>query len=114
MRTITTDVNHKGRKVGSVDIPVYESIEELLDAESPEMILAMFNKANKIRIQGNERAKHTDARVGKQRRRALAYKLISTEELANYAGDFMALQAFLDSPEIQARVDQAIEKGELD
>jgi hypothetical protein len=111
MKTLTTAVCHKAKKVGEVDVPVYESMEELIAGETQESILAMFNKANKIRIQGNERAKHAEGRTGKTKLRTLAFNLLTSDEVAKFAGDFAALQAFLDGADMQARVKEYIETG---
>lgn len=92
-------------KVGEVACPIYESIEELTANVAAETILGLFNKANVIRLQGNERAKHQDAKAGKTARRGDAFKLLSSKELVQFAGRFMELQAFLDGDEMQARVD---------
>ncbi len=113
MRTETKDVKtskvvdgvKRQVKVATVDVDIYENIDELIANVKPEVILGMFNKANVIRLQGNERAKHQDKVAGKTKRRGLAYNLLSQDELVQYAGDFAGLQAFLDSDEMQARVD---------
>jgi len=95
-------------KVGEITCDIYENIDELIANVKPETILGLFNKANVIRLQGNERAKHQEARAGKTKRRGLAYNLLSSEELGQYAGKFAELQEFLDSDEMQARVDADI------
>ncbi len=99
-------------KVGEVTVKIWENIDELIANEKPEVILGLFNKANTIRLQGNERAKHQDKAAGKTKRRGLAYNLLSTEELGVYAGDFAGLQEFLDSDEMQARVDASTAASE--
>ena len=99
-------------KVGEVTVDIYETLEELTANVKEEVILATFNKQNVIRLQGNERAKHQEARAGKTKRRGLAYNLLSQDELVQYAGNFAALQEFLDSDEMQARVDADIAASE--
>ncbi len=116
MKEVTKDVKtsklvdgvKKQVKVGEVTIKVWENIDELIANEKPEHILGMFNKANVIRVQGNERAKHQDKVAGKTKRRGLAYNLLSQEELVQYAGNFAGLQEFLDSDEMATRVDESI------
>ena len=120
MKEVTKDVKttkivdgaKKQVKVGEVTVNIYESIDELTANVKPETILGLFNKANTIRLQGNERAKHQDAKAGKTKRRGLAYNLLSSEELGEYAGDFAGLQAFLDSEEMQVRVNEATDASE--
>jgi len=92
------------KKVSEVEVPVYETIDELLEHESEEHILNMFNKQNIIRLQGNERAKFKTTRAGKAKRRMLAFNTLTPEEISRFAGDFEGLQAYLDSPEVQARI----------
>jgi len=104
MRTVTKAVHHKGRHVGDVDVPVYETVDELIAAESEQTILNMFNKQNAIRLQANERAKHTEGRMGKQKRRELAFNLLSADEIAQFSGNMAGLQEYLDSEEMQRRV----------
>lgn len=99
--------------VGTVTCPIYENVDELIANVEPATILGLFNKANVIRLQGNERAKHQDKAAGKTKRRGIAYdNCITTEELASYAGQWTALQTFLDSDEMNARVDAHIAASE--
>lgn len=108
MRTELASVAHKGRKVGETEVVIYDSLEELIANEKPEQILNLFNKANKIRLQANERAKHAEGKASKTKLRTVAFNLLTPEEIARYAGNFEALQTFLDSEEMQERVKQAI------
>ncbi len=120
MKQVTKDVKtsklvdgvKKQVKVGEVTCDIYEDMDELTANVKPETILGLFNKANVIRLQGNERAKHQDAKAGKTKRRGLAYNLLTQDELVQFAGDFAGLQAFLDSDELQARVDAGIAASE--
>jgi hypothetical protein len=41
----------------------------------------------------------------------LAFNLLTSDEVAKFAGDFAALQAFLDGADMQARVKEYIETG---
>lgn len=120
MKEVTKDVKtaklvdgvKKQVKVGEVTCPIYENMDELTANVKAETILGLFNKANVIRLQGNERAKHQDKAAGKTKRRGLAYNLLSPEELGQYAGRFAELQEFLDGAEMQARVDADIAASE--
>jgi len=100
-------------EVGTVTCPIYETVEELVANVSGETILGLFNKANVIRLQGNERAKHQDKAAGKTKRRGIAYDhCITTEELTQYVNKWTELQDYLDSPEMEARVDAYIAASE--
>ena len=104
MKTEVTAVAHKGQKVGEVSVVIYESIAELTANETESQILNLFNKMNKIRIQANERVKHAEGRIGKQKVRSMAFNLLTPDEISQYAGNFDALQKFLDSDEMSERV----------
>lgn len=104
---ITDKETGKLKEVARVDCPVYENLEELMAKEKPDIILGLFNKANAIRIQGNERAKHQPARAGKTAMRAQAFNLLSPKEIAKFAGNFKDLQTFLDSDEMTKRLEAA-------
>lgn len=105
MKEVTKDVKTKGKTVGQVTVNHYETVQELVENESEERILGMFNKQNLIRMMGNERAKHGEGRIGKQKRTKIAYGCLTLEEAASVAQDYDALQELLNSDEIQARVD---------
>ena len=101
------------KEVGVVDVPIYDTIDELIENETEEKILACFNQQNCIRIMGNERAKHTPGRVGKSVRMNVAFSVLTIEELTSVAGDPIALKTLLLSAEIQARVDAKLaEEGQ--
>ena len=112
MKELTKDVktkkDGKAVKVSEVVVPEYETLDELVAAEEEGKIVSLFNQANCIRIMGNERAKFAEGRVSKGARRELAFNLLTTEELMKVAQDASALNALLDSTEIQARVDERL------
>lgn len=100
-------------KVGDVICPIYETVDELIANVAEASILGLFNKANVIRLQGNERAKHQDKATSKTKRRGIAYDhCITTEELTQYVGNWSGLQDFLDSDEINGRIDTHIAASE--
>lgn len=105
---LTDPTTKKLKQVSSVDVPVYENVDELISLETEERILGMFNKQNAIRMQGNERAKFQTHRAGKQARRSAAFNLLSADEIAEFAGRAAELQAHLDSDEMQQRVDDSL------
>ncbi|MAE81540.1 MAG: hypothetical protein CMB80_02300 [Flammeovirgaceae bacterium] len=99
-------VKMKGIEVGKVDIPVFESLEEIIENGIDETaIIKKFNKMNKIDIMNAERNKHREGKVGKQKRNRIAFNLLTTEEAQRFIGNYDGLQAFLESPEMQKRVD---------
>ena len=106
MITEVKDVRTAGKIVAQVEVPVYETIDELIAEVDSARILAMFNKQNCIRIQGNERAKFQPKRMGKVALLDAAFNNLTAEECNNFAGNAVGLRAFLESDEIQARVSQ--------
>ncbi len=104
MKTELKKVRHAGEVVGTVDIPVYGNMEELVDNETDERILNMFNKQNAVRIMGNERAKHTPTVMGKGKLWDMAFNTLTPEEAASYAGKVDELKEFLEGDVIAERV----------
>jgi hypothetical protein len=100
--------NGKQKTVATITVPIYESVSEAVEVLGESVALDMINKANVIRLQGIERNKYTDSGVGKKARQTMAFDLLTTSEIQQYTGNFAGLQAFLESPEMQARVDTKI------
>lgn len=44
MKNLKIDVKSKGQVLGTVTVPVYETVEEAIKASSKEAVLAAFNK----------------------------------------------------------------------
>lgn len=111
MKNVTKKVRHgkdeggKSKVVAEVDLPVYETVDELIGSETDKAIVAMFNNANHIRIMGNERAKFSGTATGKGKRREMGFNCLSTDELMSVAQDAVALEALIFSEDVQARVD---------
>ncbi len=105
MKTETKKVRHKSQVVCEVDVPIYESVDEIINSEPPERIVSVFNNGNHVRIMGNERAKFSGTRTGKKKRTQMAFNTLTVEELMACAQDSAALEKLLESEEIQARVD---------
>ena len=118
MKTETKKVRTGGNVVGEVDIPVYETVVELTEKEDESRILGMFNKQNAVRIMGNERAKHTLARVGKGKRFDIAYNLLwdilDPEEAQEVLGNVEKLKEVINSDKVQNAVDEWIEEQKKD
>ena len=116
MKNVTKEVkltkDGKKETVGSVTIPIYETIADLSENEEPSHILDMFNKGNTIFIMNKERNKHKPATAGKQKRLYIAMSLLTTEEFQSTGGDQEKLQELINSDEVQNRVDEFLEEQE--
>ena len=108
MKEVIKKVRHKQKIVAEVTVPLYENVQEIIDSEPPERIVAVFNNGNHVRIMGNERSKFSTSATSKKVRTKIAFELLSTEELMAVAQDADALQAKLESDEMQARVNAYI------
>ena len=93
MREEVKEVKSKGAVVGTVTVPIYETIEELIDDVDHPIILAMFNKANIIDLQAKERNAHAPAKLGKGKKLRLCMNKLTADEMMSCAGDFDALEA---------------------
>ncbi|MHA2087322.1 MAG: hypothetical protein ACW972_03535 [Promethearchaeota archaeon] len=109
MNEVTKNVRYDGKVVGTVVIPIYESVEELAENETSANILAQFNKGNTVYLQGIERNKHKPATAGKQKRAFIGFNLLSIEEAQSCQGDPDALKSLIESAEVQARIDAYLE-----
>ena len=103
-----------GKKVvvGSVTIPIYETVDELAENVKSEDILEQFNKGNTISIMNAERNKHKPATAGKQKRTYVGLSLITTEEFQATGGDPDKIKTLIDSDDIQNRIDEFLESQE--
>jgi len=109
----TTDKATRTQKVvGTVEVPIYENLDELRASVKEEKIVALFNKMNKIEIQANERSKHSTEKGGKQLRKKVAFELCMLDpslkdELLSAAGtgNIEAMDTFLFSDKVQQLVD---------
>ncbi len=109
MKDVLKKVRTKNQVVCEVNVPVYDTVGEILASEPKERIVAVFNNGNAVRIMGNERAKFTGTKTGKKKRLQMAFNVLSTDELMSCARNEEKLSALLQSPEIQARVDAELE-----
>jgi len=106
MKQVMKKVRHKGKVVSEIEVPIYESLEELADDMEETKILSIFNNGNHIRLMGNERAKFSTTTTGKKARMKIAFELLSTDELMAVAQNADALNEKLMSDEMQQRVDE--------
>ncbi len=112
MKEVTKEVKtgKPSKTVGTVTIPIYENIDELIQSETEAVILERFNHANTIRIMSAERQKHVPGRIGKNRRMEIAYSTLTHDEAMSAVGDLNKLQDLLNSEDVQARVDEYLEE----
>jgi len=110
MKTVLSKVRHKGQVVAEIDIPIYETFDELMAAVAGNVIVDKFNKANKIDLQAAARSPFSE-KAGKQKRIAIAFDLLTTDEIISYVGNHAGLVQFMDSPEMQARIDVELAKN---
>jgi len=54
MKMVEKTVRYDKKVVGTVTVPIYESVAELSENELPEYILAQFNKGNVITLRAKE------------------------------------------------------------
>ena len=111
MKTENSEVKHKGVIVATIEVPVYDTLDEIIAAHDEATIVDMFNKQYKIALQAKARNKFTEARTSKKAMRIKAFNLLTNEELARFAGDFVALEAFLESQEMMKRLEAAESSG---
>jgi len=106
MKEKITKVRTDGKIVAEISIPLYESLAEVKDAFTEAVILEKFNRINTIDLQAEERNKHVPARIGKEKKRLLAFNLCTADELIAIAGDANKLAALLDSkiPQVEEQL----------
>lgn len=107
MQQVTKSVKTKGKTVGHVEVPQYESVEELVEHECEAEIIRLFNKMKVIDEQAKLRNQFSEGRTTKKALMKAAYNLLTVDEISKFEGDFDALQRFLQSDEMKQRVDAA-------
>jgi len=112
IKKVRTKVGGETKVVSEISVPIYESVEELINSESEERIVSVFNKGNHIRIMGNERIKFSEGKKSVKALRNAAFNLLTTEELMSVAQDAAKLEALLDSAVIQKRVQDQLSNVE--
>lgn len=101
-------VRHKGQVVDEIEVPIYETMDELRAGVADAVIVDLFNKANVIALQATARAPFGEKKAGKQRRTAVGFDLLTTDEIMGFAGNHAGMLAFLDTPEMQQRIDEQL------
>lgn len=113
MQEVVKKVRHARKVVAEVSCPVYETLDELIASEKESAILAEFNHGNHIRIMSAKRATFSGTKTGKKKRHIAAFNSLTVDELMTVAQDADALEALLNSPDIQARVDTMLEEDAM-
>jgi hypothetical protein len=102
MRLEATDVKYKSEVVETIEIPVFENVEEMLAELGDKAVLDLANRQNKADLSNKCRAKYRPSATGKTKLRQLAFELASkdadlTAQVTSLMGDFDGLTTFLDS-----------------
>jgi hypothetical protein len=106
MKTVSVEVKSKSVVVGTVNVNVYETIDEAVAAVTPEKALAMINAQVKADTANAERAKHAPAKASMKRKMQLAYNLCTHEELEAVMTNYEGLQDLLKSklPQVETQL----------
>jgi hypothetical protein len=114
MKAKKVQVRTKGKVVSEIEVPVYATLDEIMEAENATKIVKMFNKANIIELQNEERNKYSGTKAGKLKRRRAAFNLLKAAEIAQFEGDMDKLIEYLESAEMQNRADEELARtGEV-
>lgn len=108
MKTEMKKVRHKGQVVDEIEVPIYETMDELRAGVADAVVVDLFNKANVIALQATARSPYSEKKVGKQKRQSVGFDLLTTEEIMSFAGNHAGLLAFLDTPDMQQRIDEKL------
>ena len=121
MKNAAKSVKLKGVEVAALDVPQYETVDELINGEQKldeALILSLINRQIVTDACNTERAKHREGTPGKKKRNELAFNLLPTVEfddgetwqdkLIACGGDATKLDALINSDEVQAAVDAKI------
>ncbi len=112
IRTGKDDEGH-AKVVATITVPVYQTIDELIEKEKANVILAKFNSQNITDLCNAERAKHKPTTMGKAAKRQALLNVCTTEEVVaalQEPGDDNAakLDALVNSDLIQQRLKEKL------
>lgn len=127
MKTQSKDVKLKGEVVETVECPVYETIEELIELD-PALLLGLVNRQTATDLANAARAKYREAVPGKGKKYNMAFNLLPTITFSDGSTGLQklnecatledaskrkeALDKLLMSAEVQAEVEKALsERG---
>ena len=112
---VTKKVKLKGVVVEELEIPQYESVAEAQENVEEKLLLALINRQIATDMANAARGKYREGEPGKKKRYELSFNLLPTvtfedgssgiDKLVACAGDKVALDALLNTPEVQAAVD---------
>ena len=124
MKPETYEIKTKGAVVGSVDVSVWETLDEVLENVEPDVILSLVNRQSKTDACNKERASHREKTAGKGKRYEAAINVLYSLEFADGStgidrlnecialgpnGAKKAMDELLNSTEVQAAVDEVLE-----
>ena len=112
MHVKTVNVNTQGRTVSSININQYDTLEELVAAETPEKIVSSFNTLKVENERNLERAKFQPTKASSQKKMELGYSVAFSmfrDELeAAIAKGPTAMTDFVKSDKVQAEVEKML------
>jgi len=124
MKTESVEVKLKGKVVDVVDVPIYETVDELAGDIKEEEILQLINRQLRTDLCNKKRGEHRESAPGKTKRYNMAFnvfpsvtfsdgstglqKLTEIAQLPEESKRKEALDALLASPEVQAVVDERL------
>lgn len=120
MKHESKEVKLKKQVVAVIDVPVYETVDEIAEALKAEEIIALINRQIATDMTNAERGKHRESAPGKKKRYETAFNLFPSvtfndgetglQKLTAIASDpdegsrKSKLDALLASPEVEAAV----------
>ena len=118
MKPISKEVKLQKKVVATIEIPQYETVEEIGTAIDPKLLISMVNRMLVTDATNQERAKHRESAPGKGKQRMYAINLLPTfvfadgesgmDKLRDCAGDIEKLDALLMGEELQAAVAKSL------
>ena len=100
MRVASIDIKYQQKVVDTIEVPIYETIEEAQEAFTPETLLQLINSQKRANLANAKRAEHRPSKSGKKQlfKEAYAYCFENyPDELTSKIGDLEALQSYVES-----------------
>lgn len=100
MKSKSIDIKFKSEVVDSIEVPIYETIEEAQEVFTPEALLQLINSQNRANLANAKRAEHRPSKSGKKQlfKEAYAYCFENyAEELTSKIGDLAVLESYVES-----------------
>jgi len=118
VKSISKEVKLQKKVVDTIEIPQYESLEEIGKAMDEKLAVSLINRQIVTDATNTARANKRESAPGKAKRYALAFNLLPTvifddeeswnDKLISAGGDKEKLDALLNTKEVQAAVDANI------